>query len=81
MVKVTHKKNKETGEIERVETLTFPKEFIKDKKLYIWNKVSKLEPQINWFYKTNGNLKDTNFDMSDSYAVGYAGLKLFGIIK
>ena len=81
LVKVTHKKNKETGEIERVETLTFPKEFIKDKKLYIWNKVSKLEPQINWFYKTNGNLKDTNFDMSDSYAVGYAGLKLFGIIK
>jgi len=67
---------------EKKETLSFPKKYIKDKKLYIWEKVSKLEPQIEWFYKKDGkNPKDMCFDMSDSYAVGYAGLKLMGIIK
>ncbi len=64
------------------ETLSFPKEYEKKKKLYIWEKVSKLEPQINWVYKKNSNEpKDMCFDMSDSYAVGYAGLKKMGIIK
>jgi len=67
---------------ERKETLSFPFEYRKKKKLYIWEKVSKLEPQIEWFYKKNSkDPKDMCFDMSDSYCVGYAGLKQLGIIK
>lgn len=66
---------------EEVETLSFPPEYRDKKKLYIWEKVSKLEPQIEWFYKKDGTVKDICFDMSDSYAVGYAGLIKFGIIK
>lgn len=73
------KQSKRKGEI--VETLSFPDEYKKDKKLYIWEKVSNLEPQIEWFYTKNNTLKDICFDMSDSYAVGVAGLKKIGIIK
>lgn len=66
---------------ERKETLSFPIEYRKTKKLYIWEKVCKLEPQIEWFYKRDGiKPKDMCFDMSDSYAVGFAGLKKLGII-
>lgn len=75
LVKVTTKKG------ERVETLSFPEKYLKDKKLYIWEKVSKLEPQIEWFYTKNNTLKDMCYDLSDSYAVGYAGLKLLKILK
>jgi len=81
LVKVTHKKNTKTGDIERIETLSFPPEYKNDKKLYVWKKVCKLEPQIEWFYKKDGKLKDICFDLSDSYCVGYAGLKRMGIIK
>jgi hypothetical protein len=82
LVKITHKKNRKTGIIETIETLSFPPEYIKEKKLYIWKKVCKLEPQIEWFYKKSTNEpKDMCFDMSDSYAVGYAGLKKLRIIK
>jgi len=67
---------------EQVETLSFPDEYKKEKKLYIWKKVCKLEPQIEWFYKKDSNEpKDMCFDMSDSYAVGIAGLKQLGILK
>jgi hypothetical protein len=65
-----------------VEVLSFPPEYRNKKKLYIWKKVSNLEPQIPWFYKKDGETpKDMCFDMSDSYAVGFAGLKQLGIIK
>lgn len=77
----SRKKNKKTGLMENSETLSFPPEYRKTKKLYIWEKVSKLEPQIEWFYKKDGKTpKDMCFDMSDSYAVGFAGLKQLGII-
>ena len=67
---------------ELVEVLSFPPEYRDKKKLYIWEKVCKLEPQIEWFYKKDSNEpKDMCFDMSDSYAVGFAGLKQLGIIK
>lgn len=66
---------------EKKETLSFPPEYRNEKKLYIWKKVCKFEPQIEWFYKKDGKPKDMCFDMSDSYAVGYAGLKRLGIIK
>jgi hypothetical protein len=77
LVKVTYNKKGEKSE-----TLSFPPEYIKEKKLYIWKKVCKLEPQIELFYKKDSKEpKDMCFDMSDSYAVGYAGLKLLEIIK
>ena len=66
---------------EKVETLSFPVEYRKKKKLFIWEKVCKLEPQIEWFYKRNGTPKDMNFDMSDSFVVGIAGLIKLGIIS
>jgi hypothetical protein len=76
LVKVSYKKG------ESVETLSFPEKYKKDKKLYIWEKVCKLEPQIEWFYKKDTQEpKDICFDMSDAYCVGYAGLKQLGIIK
>jgi len=75
LVKVTKKRD---GSIK--ETLSFPIEYRKDKKKYIWEKVAKLEPQINWFYTRNDTLKPMCFDMSDSYAVGYAGLKKMNIL-
>jgi len=82
LVHTSRKKNKKTGEIEVIETLSFPPEYIKEKKLYIWKKVCKLEPQIEWFYKKDSNEpKDMCFDMSDSYAVGFAGLRVLGILK
>jgi len=66
---------------EKKETLSFPPEYRKEKKLYIWKKVCNLEPQIEWFYKKNSNEpKPMCFDMSDSYAVGFAGLKKLGIL-
>ena len=82
LVHTSNVKSRKTGKIEIVETLSFPPEYIKEKKLYIWKKVCKLEPQIEWFYKKDSNEpKDMCFDMSDSYAVGIAGLKQLGIIK
>jgi len=71
---------KKKGEL--VEVLSFPPQYRKEKKLYIWEKVCKLEPQIEWFYKrgTTDDPKDMCFDMSDSYAVGFAGMKKLGII-
>ena len=61
------------------ETLSFPKDV--DKKVYIWNKVAKQYPNIIWHYKKDGSIRETSYDMSDSVAVGYAGLKVLGIIK
>jgi len=76
LVKVSYVKG------EKKETLSFPPEYRKEKKLYIWKKVSKLEPQIEWYYKKNGiDPKPMCFDMSDSYAVGFAGLKKLEIIE
>lgn len=72
------KKTKRKGEW--VDTLSFPVEYKNRKKEYIWEKVCKLEPNIEWVYKKNGKLKDMCFDMSDSYAVGFAYLKKIGIL-
>ncbi len=43
-----------------------------DPKEYIQQKVSNLEPDLNWTYTKNNTLKTENFDMSDSYALGKA---------
>jgi hypothetical protein len=67
-------------------TLSFPKGWAsKQKKFYIWQKVSELEPAVEWFYgktiKGNRSIKDESFDMSDAYACGHSGLIKLGIIK
>lgn len=72
------KTKKVKGEIK--ETLSFPDEWKKDKKEYIRQKVAKLEPQIEWVYNRNNKISQINYDMSDSYCVGYAALKIMGIL-
>lgn len=42
-------------------------EFDADKKMIIWELVSDLEPQINWFYDKKNKLKKENFDMADAF--------------
>jgi hypothetical protein len=60
------------------ETLSLPKDI--DKKHYIWEKVSRLYPQITWHYKKDGvSIKETSYDISDSIVVGLAGLKVLGL--
>ena len=67
---------------EMVEVLSFPPEYIKEKKLYIWKKVRKLESQIVWFYKKDSDQpKDMCYDMADSYCCGHAYMIKMGIIK
>lgn len=48
-------------------------DFDVDKKMVVWELVSDLEPQINWFYDKKNKLKNENFDMSDAYCavLGY----------
>ena len=48
-----------------------------DKKVIIWEQVSKHEPQIVWNYTKNNTLKKENFDSSDAYtaALGYMKMK------
>jgi hypothetical protein len=65
---------------EEKETLSFPVEYRDDKKKYIWEKVARKHPEIKWLYKKNGDLCETSYDMSDSYCVGFAGLKQMNII-
>lgn len=38
-----------------------------DKKMIIWEKVAKKEPQIKWLYTKNNTLKKENFDQTDAY--------------
>lgn len=67
---------------ENVKVLSFPVEYRKEKKLYIWEKVCKLEPQIEWFYKKDGKTpKPMCYDMADSFVVGVAGLIKLDIIS
>lgn len=44
-----------------------------DKKMIIWEKVAKREPQIQWLYTKNNTLKKENFDQTDAYCcvLGY----------
>jgi RNase H-fold protein (predicted Holliday junction resolvase) len=44
-----------------------------DKKMLIWERVAKREPQITWHYTRNNTLKKENFDQTDAYtcALGY----------
>ena len=48
-----------------------------DKKMVIWEKVAKREPQITWQYTKNNTLKKENYDQTDAYcaALGYMKFK------
>jgi len=71
-------RKKEKGKLKEV--LSFPKNI--DKKEYIWKKVAQLEPNVDWIYGVRSQeLKQENYDLSDSYCVGIAGLKLKGILN
>jgi hypothetical protein len=47
-----------------------------DKKMLIWERVAKREPQITWHYTRNNTLKKENFDQTDAYTcvLGYMRL-------
>jgi hypothetical protein len=44
-----------------------------DKKMLVWEKGAKREPQIQWLYTKNNTLKKENFDQTDAYCcvLGY----------
>jgi hypothetical protein len=48
-----------------------------DKKMIIWERVAKREPQITWQYTKNNTLKKENFDQTDAYTcvLGFMRLK------
>lgn len=53
-------------------------EFDVDKKMIIWELVSDMEPQINWFFDKKNKLKKENFDMTDAYAAVLGFMKREG---
>lgn len=52
------------------QTLSFLKDT--DKKLYIWEKINKWYPGLEWLMDKKGGLKKENFDMSDAVAINAA---------
>lgn len=52
-----------------------------DKKLIIWEKVAKREPQIKWLYTKNNTLKKENFDQTDAYTCALGFMRSKGIWK
>jgi hypothetical protein len=52
-----------------------------DKKLVIWEKVAKREPQIKWLYTKNNTLKKENFDQTDAYTCTLGFMRVKGIWK
>jgi hypothetical protein len=52
-----------------------------DKKMIIWEKVAKKEPQITWAYTKNNTLKKENFDMTDAYCCVLGHMKKESIWK
>ena len=50
-----------------------------DKKMIIWEKVAKREPQIKWHYTKNNTLKKENFDQTDAYACALGFMRSKGI--
>ena len=50
-----------------------------DKKMIIWEKVAKREPQIKWHYTRNNTLKKENFDQTDAYTCVLGFMRLKGV--
>lgn len=74
------KQKKQKGVMKNV--LSFPKGWKSDeKKEHVRQKVAELHPEIEWFYTRNNTIKTSSYDMADAYGVGYASLKILGIIN
>ena len=56
-------------------------DFDVDKKMIIWELVSDIEPQINWFFDKKNKLKKENFDMTDAYAAVLGYMRKEGLWK
>lgn len=82
MVKRTMKKDgtpKTEKEISKSNPVLFGgMDFDIDKKMVIWELVSELEPQIEWFYNKKMVLEKENFDMADSYVCARAFMRKIG---
>lgn len=52
-----------------------------DKKMIIWDKVAKREPQIKWLYTRNNTLRKENFDQTDAYTCALGFMRSKGIWK
>lgn len=50
-----------------------------DKKMIIWEKVAKREPQIKWHYTRNNTLKKENFDQTDAYTCVLGFMRFKGV--
>jgi RNase H-fold protein (predicted Holliday junction resolvase) len=50
-----------------------------DKKVVIWELVTKKEPQIQWIYTKNNTLKKENYDMTDAYSCALGFMKMLEI--
>lgn len=50
-----------------------------DKKMIIWERVAKREPQIKWQYTRNNTLKKENFDQTDAYTCVLGFMRTKGI--
>lgn len=50
-----------------------------DKKMIIWDKVAKREPQIKWHYTKNNTLKKENFDQTDAYTCVLGFMRFKGV--
>lgn len=50
-----------------------------DKKMIIWEKVAKREPQIKWHYTKNNTLKKENFDQTDAYTCVLGFMRFKGV--
>jgi hypothetical protein len=61
------------------QTLSFAKDV--DKKHYIWRKVDRWFPGLEWLQDKKGGLKKENFDMSDAVAINVAFALLTGRIS
>jgi len=55
----------------------YPKDI--DKKVIIWELVSKREPQISWQYTKNQTLKKECFDQTDAYTCGLGYMKMINL--
>lgn len=53
-------------------------DFLVDKKLILWEKVSELYPQIAWLFDKNRKLKKENFDMSDAVVAALGFMNKIG---
>lgn len=55
--------------------------FTADKKQIVFEKVSELEPKVEWLYNVKNIIKKECYDMADAYAAGRGFMRMSGIWK